>query len=525
MNTSQAVGIVSLITFLSKITGFAREMAIASGYGAGVATDAYRVAIGVPNLFFTCIGTALATVLVPLFTQNLQQGGKDKAYSFARKLTTITLAVTGLLSLIGILAAPWVVRVFAPGFRGEAYSLSVQLTRILFPGLLFTAMAFLATGTLQSLGQFTIPALMGLPMNFTIIGVVLTLGSRLGIWALAWATFIGIGFQFVVQWPSLRRNGYRFHWDMDLRDPSIRQVGVLITPVVLGTALLQVNTLVDRMFASGLPAGSISVLDYCNKLTGLVVGIVITAVATVALPKFSQLVASGGRIKLPAKVGQALGSLNALIMPMAAGLMVLRTPIVRFVYERGAFTPEATRLTSIALLFASIGLVGWGMREIAARAFYALKDTVTPMINGVIAMVVNIALLFLFVGRFKWGVGGMALATSCSITFAGVLLTILLRRKMGGIGLRDILSSLWKSGLATGVMVLVLWRLYPLVASTVPGGGFLAQALEMLVTIGVGGAVYVLGLTVLRAKEAQYGWAMVRKIGARFGVHRAAVGK
>ncbi|HBQ85680.1 MAG TPA: murein biosynthesis integral membrane protein MurJ, partial [Syntrophomonas sp.] len=168
---------------------------------------------------------------------------------------------------------------------------------------------------LQSLGQFMVPALMGLPMNLIVIAIVLTIGSKFGIYALAWSTFVGIMFQFLIQWPSLRKQGYRFYWQFDLQDPSIRQVGKLITPVIIGTAILQVNTLVDRMFASNLPTGSISVLDYSNKLTGLVVGIIITAIAAVALPKFSQLAVSEARSKLSSLVGQVISGLNALIIP------------------------------------------------------------------------------------------------------------------------------------------------------------------------------------------------------------------
>jgi len=510
MDISRAVGIVSVITLFSKITGFMREMAIASGFGAGIATDAYRVAQGVPALFFTSIGAALATVLVPIFTQNLEDGGKDRAFAFVNKLSTITLIVAGVLSVLGIIAAPWVVRVFAPGFQGQAYELSVQLTRLMFPGLLFTALAFLAAGTLQSQGKFAVPALMSLPMNFFIIITVVALGTRLDIWALAWATLIGMAFQYIIQWPALRKTGYRFRIDLDLKDKSIRNVGLLITPVILGTTLLQVNTLVDRMFASNLPAGSISVLDYCNKLTGLVIGVVITTVATVVLPKFSQLAVTGRRDELIDSISRSFSSLNALIIPMAVGLIVLRVPIVRFVYERGAFTSEATQSTSTALLFGSLGLVGVGMREISSRAFYAQKDTVTPMVNGIIAMVVNVVLLFLFVGHFQWGISGMALATACSLTVAGVLLTILLRRKMGGIGLHAILDSWWRCSTAAAGMGTVIWKLHPILAKLVPGEGFFAQAIELSLAILIGVTVYALGLFILRAKEVQYGVTALR---------------
>jgi putative peptidoglycan lipid II flippase len=509
MNASKVIGIISLITLISKVTGFAREMVIAGSYGAGVATDAFRVAQGIPTLFFTSIGTALATVLIPIFTQNFKEGGKDKAFSFARKLTTITLVITGGLSLLGVIAAPWVVRLFAPGFSGQAYDISVQLTRIMFPGLLFTVLAYLATGVLQSLGQFTVPALTGLPMNFIVIAVVLTIGSKFGIYALAWSTLVGIMLQYLIQWPSLRKRGYCFYWKFDLQDPSIRQVGKLITPVILGTAILQINTLVDRMFASNLPAGSISVLDYCNKLTGLVTGIIIIAVGAVALPKFSQLAVSEKRGELSSLVGQVLSALNALIIPMAVGLAVLRVPIVRFVYERGAFTPQDTELTASALLFGSVGLVGVGMREMAARAFYALKDTMTPMINGIIAVIVNIVLLFLFVGRFNWGIAGMASASSCSFLLSGIFLTVLLKRKLGSIELRSFLGSLWRSCVAATIMAVAIWLLYPILDAAILGTGFLAQAIKLCLTIIASVIVYIVVLTLLRAKEAQYGWAIL----------------
>jgi putative peptidoglycan lipid II flippase len=507
MNASRAIGTISILTLISKVTGFAREMVIAGSYGAGVATDAFRVAQGIPSLFFTSIGTALATVLIPIFTQNLKEGGKDKAFSFARKLTTITLVITGGLSLFGVVAAPWVVRIFAPGFSGQAYDLSVQLTRILFPGLLFTVLAYLATGILQSLGQFTVPALTGLPMNVIVIAVVLFIGSKFGIYALAWSTLAGLLFQYLIQCPSLHKRGYRFYWRFDLQDPSIRQVGKLITPVILGTAILQINTLVSRMVASNLPAGSISVLDYCNKLTGLVTGIIITAVGVVALPKFSQLAVSEKRGELASLAGQVLSALNVLIIPMAVGLAVLRVPIVRFVYERGAFTPQDTKLTALALLFGSVGLVGIGMREIAARAFYALKDTLTPMVNGIIAMIVNAVLLFLFVGRLNWGIAGMASASSCSVLLSGVILTVLLNRKLGSIGLRSFLGSFWRSCAAAAIMAVVIYKLYPILDVAILGAGFLAQAMELCLTIIVGVIVYIVVLTLLQSKEAQYGWA------------------
>jgi putative peptidoglycan lipid II flippase len=517
MNTAEAVGIVSVLASLSKIAGFIREMAVAGAFGAGLETDAYRVAQGVPSLFFAVVGTALATVLVPTITNLLQESGKDRAFAFVRKISTIAaLAAGSMVILLGFLFAPVVVQVMAPGFSEEAFSLSVSLTRILIPGLLFTTLASIATGLNHSLGEFAIPAVKYLPTNFLTISAAIFLSKSLGVWGLSWATLVGVVCELLVQTPTLYRRGFKFGWDLDFSDPTIRQVGILMMPVVIGTALTQINTLVSRVFASTLPVGSISVLSYSSTLTGFVTGVFISAVATVVLSKFSQLVAKGQEDLLGPTVSGSLSSLNALVIPMTAGLMVLRVPIVRFVYERGAFTSDDTTLTAQALLFASLGLVGTGMHDVAARGFYALKDTRTPMINGLLAMSVNIGLLFFFVRYLKWGIAGMALATACSVTFAGVLLTVVFHRRMGQVGLDLplLFASIWRTVVASILMALVVMKVYPLISSFVPGEGFLSQATELGLTIASGGCVYVLALTILGSEEAKKGWAMVRNVGA-----------
>lgn len=510
-----AIGLVSVLSLVSKATGFLREIAIAGSFGASDAVDAYRVAQNVPNTLFASFGAALSTVIVPMFSDSMLRYGRGRAISLAQKISSLVVLLVGVLSIVGFLLAPWLVRIFAPGFGTDTRLLTLKMTRFLMPCIITSSLAFLSAGILQSHNEFRAPALMGLPLNMLIIILVPILAPRFGINVLLAATLLGLIGQFAIQIPSLTKRGFRFKWDPDFRDPSVRQTAVLVVPVILGTAVLSINAVVDRAFASSLPAGSISILDYSSKLTGLVISIVISAVATVSLPKFSRTIASGQREPLASEVGQAIAGLNALILPMATGLAVLRVPIVRFVFERGAFTPQATRLTALALLFGSIGLPGYGMREIAARAFYALKDTVTPMVNGVAAVLINVVLLFVFVGHLQWGVAGMALATSCSVTLAGLMLAFFLRRKLGHLSLNSILSSFWRSGAATSGMALVLWKTYPVATAIIPGGGFLAQAFELSSAAVIGGAVYLFVLTLLRAPEARLIWSIARRLRAR----------
>lgn len=512
----RAVGLVGVISLLSKLTGFAREMALARAFGAGELMDAYKVAQSLPGLFFVCIGAALATTVVPMYTERLHAGGREDAFAFGRKLGSIALLFAGLLSLSGVIFAPWVVKAVAPALPEETYRLCVPLTRILFPGLLFTAMAFLWSGMLQSHGRFALPAVMGIPANLLLIATVPLIGHGNAGVVLGWLTLAGVALQWLVQIPALRRLGFHFGIQLDWKDPAIQRAGILIGPVVLGTAIIQINALVDRMFASGLPPGSISVMDWATKITGLVITLVITSAATVAFPHFSELAATGQKQKLAEKVGFAIAGLIALTLPMAAALIILRAPIVRFVYLRGAFTEQSAELTSTALLFASLGLVGAGIREIVARAFYAAKNTVTPMVNGLMAITLNLGLLVLLVGHLKLGVAGMLLAGSCALTFSGLRLTWRFSRQMGRVDIRSILDSVWRSALATACMSAVLWRLQPQVERIIPGGAFLSQAIELLMVMAAGGTTYLMALTALRAREARYCWRAARKAAAYF---------
>lgn len=512
MKASRAIGIVSLVTLASKVTGFVREMAIAHGFGAGIETDAYRVAHGVPGLFFACIGAALMTVLVPIFTKRLRDGGRDEASAFANRLGSLVLLATAAFSAIAIMLAPAIVRISAPGFTTEARELSVSLTRVLLPGLLFSVLAHLAAGTLHSLGEFGVPAARGLPLNFIIVGAVFTFSGSHGIQVLAWAYLAGLAAEFLIQVPSLLKRGFRLGWIWAPKDPSIRQAVLLMAPVVTGTALLQVNTVTSRIFASMLPAGSISVLEYSNRLVALVTGIVISAVATVMLPEFSRLAVEGKRQELSSRVGRAVTSLNSLILPMSAGLIVLSAPIVRFVYERGAFTADATGLTALALSISGASLVGWGLREVVTRAFYAVNDTKTPMVNSIIAMGLNVVFLFIFVSWLRLGVAGMALATTCSTTWAGLSLAFRFHREYHPLDLARVFDASWRALAATIAMAAVVVVASPLVGSLLPGASFVAQAMRLGLLIGAGGIVYVLVLTVLRSEDAARGWRILRSV-------------
>ena len=504
---AQAIGAITLIGFASKILGFVREMILANYYGAGAAMDAYNIASNIPGIILAGLATAITTTFIPAFTRRSEREGREGAFILTRNLLT-AFGLAGLfLCLLGIIFAPQITRLLAPYFDPAKAALTTKLSRILLLGGVFTILNGLCVGLLQAQESFVVPALIGFPMNLVIILAVVLFAGRFGIHALAVGTALAAAAQVVFQIPSLRLTGFRYRPRLDLQDPDLRRMAVLVLPVFAGTMLLQVNTFVDRIFASRLPVGSISAITYANRINGFVSGIVAAAISTVALPALSQTAAAGDHARLRQTMVYAARAMNGLVIPMAFGLVVLRTPLVRLLFERGAFDARATAMTATALFYLSLGLAAYGLRDIAARTFYALQDTATPMTNSLITVALNILFLFLLVPRY--GLAGLTGATSLSGALGTLLLFVQLRLKMGPIGGHAILGSLAK--VTAAAMAGVVWRLYPVLARLLPGEGFLPRFVILAVTSAFGAAVYAFVLWLLRAEEIAIARGLLRK--------------
>lgn len=505
----KAIGAIVVIGFISKIIGFVREMILANYYGASAAMDAYNIAFNIPGILLVGLATAVTTTFIPAFTRQSELHGKEAAFALSRKLFTGFAAVGLLITGLGIVFAPSITRILAPRFDRETLALATALSRILLTTGAFTILNGLCMGLLQAQERFVIPAMIGIPMSFTVIGLVILFAGRYGIHALAYAMALAAVVQVIFQAPAIMRTGFRFRPAIDFHDPEVRRVALLVLPVFAGTMLLQVNTVVDRIFASGLPVGSISALAYANRVNGLIVSIVAAAIATVSLPALSQAAANRDLTRLRQTMVLAVRGMNALIVPMTIGMVVLRAPLVRLLFERGAFDAEATAMTATALLYLSLGLFAYGLRDIFARAFYALQDTVTPMINSGITIAVNIALLVFLVPRY--GLAGLAGATSLSGVFGGGLMLFSLRRKLGHVGAREILGSMLKITIAGLVMGLGVRYLYPMAARLVPGRGFLAQLAVLGSTALCGILIYGAMLYAVRAREIGIAQGFLRR--------------
>jgi putative peptidoglycan lipid II flippase len=350
-------------------------------------------------------------------------------------------------SFVLVLAAPLVVRLVAPGFSGETYEIAVVMSRILLPGLMFMGLSGLSAGVLHTKKNFVTPAIVAFPSNLIIIVGAVFFGVRYGIVGLAWATIVGIASQFLIQLPAVARTGVFTRDKLLWKHPGLKKMAVLLPPVLLGGAALELKSIIDRVFGSLLPEGSIAALNFSNRIYLLPHSILILALLTVIYPTLVELHVEAKVKEFKETLRQGIGLMIVSITPMMAGLIVLRVPVVRLLFERGAFDVAATESTAFALAFYSLGLVGVGWQLLMNRAFYAMKDTVTPMVVTLVLVVMNIVFNWFLIKPL--GHGGIALGTALSINVGTVLVWYLLRKKIGPFGGGRIVNTLWKSVLAS----------------------------------------------------------------------------
>lgn len=499
---ARAAGLVMALFVLSRALGLLREIVIGARFGASADLDAYLAAFRLPDLLFTLVaGGALASAFLPTFSERLAHEDRAGAWELAAKVANLLVLTLTILALLAALCArPLVAGIIAPGFDAAQQALTVSLMRWMLVSTVIFGLSGLIMGVLNSFQHFLLPALAPALYNLAIIAAAWLLAPALGVRALALGVVAGAALHLLVQLPGLRHFGARWTPSLSLADPGVREVARLMAPRVLGLAVVQINFMVNIFLASDLPPGSISALNYAWLIMLLPQGIFAQAIATAAFPTFAHQAARGERQALRETFAGILALLLFLTIPAAALLYQLRVPIISLLLERGAFDAAATRLTAYALAFYALGLVGHAVVEVAARAFYALKDTKTPVFVGAGAMAANIGLSLLLIGPLAHG--GLALANSlATLAEMGVLLW-LLRARLGGRLGRGLHTSAAKTLAASAVMAAGTAILLRLTAAW-PGP---AQALA-----AGGGAIvlFALAAALLKSPELRgvVGWA------------------
>ncbi|MBE3591060.1 MAG: murein biosynthesis integral membrane protein MurJ [Firmicutes bacterium] len=501
-NRARATLWVTFGSALSKPLGYARDAALAAVFGASATTDAFFIAQTIPQVLFATVAAGLSTTFVPVYTWRRREAGPEAAKRSTDIIFTAVLGAAVLLAAALWVLAPAAVGLVAPGFSGPARDLAVRLTRIMLPSMVFLGLASVSTAALQAHERFTLPAMIGIPYNLVLVASIVGLGTRTGVDAAAWGVVAAVAAQWLLLVPGMRRIGFRYRLSWDGRDPALRRTLALTAPVVVATGASQLGFVVDRMLASLLPEGRIAALSYANRLYGLPTGVFVAAVVTVAFPLLAQRAAARDLDGLRAALVRGLRLMTAFLTPVAAALVVLRLPLVQLLFQHGAFTADDAQETAVALGFFALGLVPLGALQLLQRAFFALQDTRTPMLLGVAGVAVNVAADLALVGPLAQG--GLALGTSLNVAFQAAALLWVLRKRLGGLGGRELAATAARAALAASAMVLVLEAAWPAVTAAVPGDGVLRLALRVALVSAAGmgtyfAAAWLLGLRELRA--------------------------
>jgi putative peptidoglycan lipid II flippase len=492
----------------SRVLGLVRDQVLAYLFGAGDAMDAFRIAFRLPNILRDLFAEgAMSAALVPTFTRAIASGGMDRAWRLGRIVITVLTLVTGLLVIAGILLAGPLVRLYAGEFSRVPgkLELTIHLTRIMFPFFTLVTIAAVLMGLLNSLHRFFIPALSPAMFNVaTIICAVLLvpLAPRAGlapITVIAIGTLIGGAGQILLQWPPLRREGFRYAPELDLRDEGLRQIARLMGPGIAGLAAVQVNLFVNAWLATRLGTGAVSWLDYAFRLMYMPIGLFGVAIATAALPNISAHAAADDIAGVRESVSSGLRMMLMLNVPATAGLAALAAPIVKLIYEHGRFAPSDTAATAAALVCYSPGLIGYSAVKLMSPAFYALGSSRVPVIASATSVVANIA-LNLFLVR-TMGHRGLALGTALAAMCNATILFALLRRRLGGLESGRVFTAAGKIALASGAMAVAAYEAERWLHVPLPGDAVSTQAIRVFGAIAIGLLVLALSARLLRVRE------------------------
>lgn len=506
--------LISIGSIFSKIFGFIREVAIAAFFGASYFVDAYLVASMIPKLLFGIISEAITTTIIPLIIEYKIKLGQKSVAELINSITTIMVLVSVLIILIAEFFAHYLVNFIAPGFDKEALEITIKMTRAMLPIIIFLGLSGLAAGMLQSQKRFLFPSFVGIPSNISIILFLFILAKSWGIMALAVGTVAGIFAQWLFLSYDIRKLEFRFKPQINLKHPGLKKMGLLILPVIIGKGAADINLLVDRMLASSLVEGSIAALNFSTRIYLLLDTILAISLAKAMFPEFSELVVVNDMKGYVNSLKRSLIGLLMIILPFSVGLIILREPVIRLVYERGAFGVTATTLTAFALLFYTLGLPALSLRQVVLRAYYALQDTKTPMIIGVLTVVLNIILNLILIRYLAHG--GLALATSIATTTSFLLLIWLLRKKIGNIGGKLMIISGTKMLVASLFMGVVVYYLQIYIGGLSILSGSIRD-IFILVSCGVFGAtLYFIIIKLLKIEE--FDWVLGKVVG-RFAKH------
>ncbi len=453
-NLIKSTFIIMMVSLISRALGFIRDMLIAKNFGAGMYTDAYNMAVSVPEIIFTLVGLAISTAFLPMLSKVKAQKGKKEMYSFANNVINILFIVSLLFFIIASMFSKEIVYIF--GFSEQTSFLAIKLLKITLLNLLFLSVNACFTSLLQVNEDFIMPSILGLFFNLPMI-VYLLLFKNYDIVGLTIANVIGNLFRVAIQVPSLITHGYVYKFSINFKDRRLKEIIILIIPVIIGAGANSLNMVVDKYIASYLEVGSISALDYAQKLILFINTIIVTSVTSVVYPLMANMINSDDKDGFINILKKSILYLAILLIPITIGVIIFNKEIVKIVYERGQFTEYAVNLTTLALLGYGFGIFFTGIRDILNSTLFSMGKTKITTINGIIGVIINI--IFSIILSKYIGIMGIALASVIAMAVTSILLFISIMKLEKGFVIKDMIKKIGVisiNAIIMGVIILTL---------------------------------------------------------------------
>jgi putative peptidoglycan lipid II flippase len=492
--------LVIVVGILAKFSGLLRDLIAAAQFGTSEQMDAFLVATTIMSLIFVWIRSPIQVVVIPFFTQTLATRGERSAWKDASILINTSTVFLLLLALIGWFIAPYLALLVAPGFTQETSALAAKLTRYMMISLVFAGLSKLLSGFFHSYQRFGWPGLVGTADNLVVILCMFFLIPLMGIHGLVISVVLGTVAQALLQVPILWEKRAYYRFAADWKNPTLRRMASMSIPLLVGTGGDVLGRTVDRVFASMLPAGSLSALSYGRRLTYVIFQLIVSSLTTVLFPSFSTSAAQENYDEIGKKLCKLLRGMFWIVLPISMGILVLHEPLVRLVFERGAFGEESVRITGQAVLFYAIGLSAYSLSNVLSYVYYSVKDTQTPVTMGLVRLGVQILLSFSLVGRM--GHAGLALADSLSWVVKAVLLLLLVPKALRHAEFCRVLQSFGVTGLMTVATGVVIFLALPVIGRAFDlGRPFFTTSMTLGAAASVGAAIYFIFSLLLQPAE------------------------
>jgi len=499
---AKSASVIGFATFCSRLLGFARDIVIARLFGVYIYAQAFVIAFRIPNLFRDLLGEGAANAaIVPVLSEYSLKHTKEEFWELANVVLNLLLVILMSVTLLGIIFAPVIVRLIAPGFVAtpEKLETTIRLTRIIFPYILLVSLAAYTMGLLNTLKHFAVPAFAPCLLNISII--IFALIYEEGIKGLACGVLVGGVLQLAVQIPVLYKKGFRLKFPKHFRHPAAKTIGILMVPRVLSSCIYQLNNFVDSIFGSLgwiVGEGGVAVLYFSYRLIQFPLGIFSNALSQAILPTFSVQALEDSYDNLKHTLSWGLRALFFIMLPASVAFMVLSGPIIWTLFGGGRFDLNSAGLTANALFFYSIGLFAYGATKIIQQCFFALKDTVTPTKISFLALIINIILNSILM--FPMKIGGLALATSISGINSFLILFVILRKRLGGLNTKEIFVSFMRILSASICMGIVCYFVFQ---QSVP---ILNKYVNLTLAIIAGLLSYIAFCFIFRVREMRELW-------------------